>query len=117
MSWVIVAPVAAIPPGDHASAEVDGVFVAGDVHADPANAGRGGWTWYTAAAGLMYRVGLESILGLRRRYCRAVFLWRAWVGYRGLHPPAGDDLRRDGHQGHANAGFARGCHATFILCR
>ncbi len=41
--------------------------VAGDVHADPANAGRGGWTWYTASAGLMYRVGLESILGLRRR--------------------------------------------------
>ena len=28
MSWVIVAPVAAIPQGDHASAEVDGVFVA-----------------------------------------------------------------------------------------
>ena len=28
MSWVNVAPAAAIPPGDHASAEVDGVFVA-----------------------------------------------------------------------------------------
>ncbi len=41
--------------------------VAGDVHANPAHAGRGGWTWYTGAAGLMYRAGLESILGLRRR--------------------------------------------------
>jgi cyclic beta-1,2-glucan synthetase len=41
--------------------------VAGDVHADPAHAGRGGWTWYTGSAGLMYRAGLESILGLRRR--------------------------------------------------
>ena len=28
MSWVTVAPVAAIPPGEYASAEVDGVFVA-----------------------------------------------------------------------------------------
>ena len=41
--------------------------IAGDVHADPAHAGRAGWTWYTGSAGLMYRAGLESILGLRRR--------------------------------------------------
>jgi cyclic beta-1,2-glucan synthetase len=41
--------------------------VAGDVHADPAQAGRAGWTWYTGAAGIMYRAGLESVLGLRRR--------------------------------------------------
>ena len=41
--------------------------LAGDVHADAAHAGRGGWTWYTGSAGLMYRAGLESILGLRRR--------------------------------------------------
>ena len=41
--------------------------IAGDVYAHPAHAGRGGWTWYTGAAGWMYRAGLESILGLRRR--------------------------------------------------
>jgi cyclic beta-1,2-glucan synthetase len=41
--------------------------VAGDVCAHPAHAGRGGWTWYTGSAGWMYRAGLESILGLRRR--------------------------------------------------
>jgi cyclic beta-1,2-glucan synthetase len=41
--------------------------VAADVYAHPAHAGRGGWTWYTAAAGWIYRAGLESILGLRRR--------------------------------------------------
>ena len=41
--------------------------VAADVYAHPAHAGRGGWTWYTGSAGWMYRVGLESILGLRRR--------------------------------------------------
>ena len=28
--------------------------------------GRGGWTWYTGAAGWMYRAGIEGILGMRR---------------------------------------------------
>jgi cyclic beta-1,2-glucan synthetase len=41
--------------------------VAGDVYAHPAHAGRVGWTWYTGSAAWMYRVGLESILGIRRR--------------------------------------------------
>jgi len=29
--------------------------------------GRGGWTWYTGAAGWLYRAGLEWILGFRKR--------------------------------------------------
>jgi cyclic beta-1,2-glucan synthetase len=41
--------------------------VAGDVSAHPEHAGRAGWTWYTGSAGWLYRAGLESILGLRRR--------------------------------------------------
>jgi cyclic beta-1,2-glucan synthetase len=41
--------------------------LAGDVYTHPAHSGRGGWTWYTGSAGWMYRAGLESILGLRRR--------------------------------------------------
>ncbi|HEV8319670.1 MAG TPA: glucoamylase family protein [Vicinamibacterales bacterium] len=41
--------------------------VAGDVYARAPHAGRGGWSWYTGSAGWMYRAGLESILGLRRR--------------------------------------------------
>lgn len=41
--------------------------VAGDVYAHPAHPGRGGWTWYTGSAGWLYRAGLESILGIRRR--------------------------------------------------
>ena len=31
------------------------------------HAGRGGWSWYTGSAAWMYRAGLESMLGLRRR--------------------------------------------------
>jgi cyclic beta-1,2-glucan synthetase len=41
--------------------------MAGDVYARAPHAGRGGWSWYTGSAAWMYRAGLESILGLRRR--------------------------------------------------
>jgi cellobiose phosphorylase len=41
--------------------------VAADLYSQPPHVGRGGWTWYTGSAGWMYRVGVESILGLRRR--------------------------------------------------
>ena len=42
-------------------------MVAADVYSHPQHTGRGGWTWYTGSAGWMYRVGVESILGLKRR--------------------------------------------------
>ena len=41
--------------------------VAADVYSAPPHEGRGGWSWYTGAAGWMYQCGLESILGLQRR--------------------------------------------------
>jgi cyclic beta-1,2-glucan synthetase len=41
--------------------------VAADVYSQAPHTGRGGWTWYTGSASWMYRVGLESILGLSRR--------------------------------------------------
>ena len=41
--------------------------MAGDVYARAPHAGRGGWSWYTGSAAWMYRAGLESMLGLRRR--------------------------------------------------
>jgi cyclic beta-1,2-glucan synthetase len=52
---------------DVAHYQAEPYVLAGDVHAHPAHAGRAGWTWYTGSAGWMYRAGLESILGLRRR--------------------------------------------------
>jgi cellobiose phosphorylase len=39
--------------------------VAADVYALAPHTGRGGWTWYTGAAGWMYRLIVESLLGLR----------------------------------------------------
>ena len=40
--------------------------LAGDVYALAPHTGRGGWTWYTGAAGWMLQFILESLLGLRR---------------------------------------------------
>ncbi|MBZ5559424.1 MAG: DUF3131 domain-containing protein [Acidobacteriia bacterium] len=54
-------------PADVARYKTEPYVVAGDVYARPPHAGRGGWSWYTGSAGWMYRAGLESILGLRRR--------------------------------------------------
>jgi cyclic beta-1,2-glucan synthetase len=53
--------------GDAERYKVEPYVIAGDVLAHPDHVGRGGWTWYTGSAGWMYRIGIEEILGLRRR--------------------------------------------------
>ncbi len=40
--------------------------VAADVYAVAPHTGRGGWTWYTGSAGWLYRLIVESLLGLKR---------------------------------------------------
>lgn len=40
--------------------------VAADVYAVAPHTGRGGWSWYTGSAGWMYRLIVESLMGLRR---------------------------------------------------
>ncbi len=54
-------------PADVARYKTEPYVMAGDVYARSPHAGRGGWSWYTGSAGWMYRAGIESILGLRRR--------------------------------------------------
>jgi len=46
--------------------KVEPYVVAADVYAVAPNTGRGGWSWYTGSAGWMYRLLVESLLGLRR---------------------------------------------------
>ena len=46
---------------------VEPYAVAADVYSENPHAGRGGWTWYTGAAGWLYRAGLEWILGFQKR--------------------------------------------------
>ena len=44
---------------------VEPYVVAADVYARSPHTGRGGWTWYTGSAGWLYRLIVESLLGLR----------------------------------------------------
>jgi cyclic beta-1,2-glucan synthetase len=44
--------------------QIEPYVVAADVYGEPPHVGRGGWSWYTGSAGWMYRVAIESILGL-----------------------------------------------------
>lgn len=46
--------------------KVEPYVAAADVYAVHPNTGRGGWSWYTGAAGWMYRVGIEHILGIKK---------------------------------------------------
>jgi len=45
--------------------KVEPYVVAADVYAVAPHTGRGGWTWYTGSAGWLYRLILESLLGLK----------------------------------------------------
>ncbi len=46
--------------------KVEPYVIAADVYANESHAGRGGWTWYTGSAGWMYRLIVESFLGLKQ---------------------------------------------------
>jgi cellobiose phosphorylase len=50
---------------DIATYRVEPYVVAADVYGVDPHTGRGGWTWYTGSAGWMYRLLVESLLGLR----------------------------------------------------
>jgi cyclic beta-1,2-glucan synthetase len=54
-------------PEEVATYQVEPYVVAADVYTAEGHLGRGGWTWYTGSASWMYRVGLEGILGFRKR--------------------------------------------------
>jgi cellobiose phosphorylase len=81
-----------INPVNHAtSAEeaagysVEPYVVAADVYAVPPQTGRGGWTWYTGSAAWMYRLIVESLLGLRLEVDKLRFapcLPAEWEGFK-----------------------------------
>ena len=51
-------------PAQIATYKVEPYVVAADVYAVAPHMGRGGWTWYTGSAGWMYRLLIETLLGL-----------------------------------------------------
>jgi len=51
-------------PTQIATYKVEPYALAADVYAVAPHQGRGGWTWYTGSAGWMYRLLIETLLGL-----------------------------------------------------
>lgn len=71
-------------PAALAHYRVEPYVLAGDVYGVPPHTGRGGWTWYSGAAGWLYRTGVEALLGLKRHGDElevAPCLPRDWPGY------------------------------------
>jgi len=52
-------------PAEIARYKVEPYVMCADIYAAPPHTGRGGWTWYTGAAGWMYRLIVETLLGLQ----------------------------------------------------
>ena len=68
-----------------AAYKVEPYVVAADVYAVPPHTGRGGWTWYTGSAAWMYRLIVESLLGLRLEVDKLRFvpcLPADWKGFK-----------------------------------
>jgi cellobiose phosphorylase len=64
--------------------KVEPYVVSADVYAVAPHTGRGGWSWYTGSAGWMYRLIVESLLGLRLEAGRLRFvpvLPEDWHGF------------------------------------
>ncbi len=64
--------------------KVEPYVIAADIYAVPPHVRRGGWTWYTGAAGWFYRAGLEWLLGLNIRGDKIYFnpcIPRDWRSY------------------------------------
>jgi len=87
MRWFgLLNPIARVTsPAAVAHYRVEPYVLAGDVYGAPPHTGRGGWTWYSGAAGWLYRAGVEALLGLTRHGDAlelAPCLPRDWPGYR-----------------------------------
>lgn len=63
--WEMLTPIAhALTPEAVERYKVEPYVVAADIYGAEPHVGRGGWTWYTGSSGWMYRVAIESLLGL-----------------------------------------------------
>ena len=81
-----------INPANHATSKdaiatykVEPYVMAADVYAVAPHTGRGGWTWYTGSAGWMYRLIVESLIGLSLEVDRlhiAPCLPAHWPGFK-----------------------------------
>jgi len=87
-AWELFGLINPVRHGDRPDAiaryQVEPYVLAADVYTNPQHEGRGGWTWYTGSAGWMYRLILESLLGVRRQADRLFIeplLPAGWDGF------------------------------------
>jgi cyclic beta-1,2-glucan synthetase len=70
--------------------------IAADIASVEPHIGRGGWSWYTGSAAWTWRLGVEAILGLRRRGDQLQIeprLPRHWPGFQATVRTAGGSLK------------------------
>jgi len=69
-AWQLLDMINPVRHGDSREAvaryKVEPYVMTADVYSVAPHTGRGGWSWYTGSAGWMYRLVVESLLGLRR---------------------------------------------------
>ncbi|OZA51139.1 MAG: cyclic beta 1-2 glucan synthetase [Hydrogenophilales bacterium 17-61-76] len=67
-AWELFAMINPVNHGSTAEAikryKVEPYVMCADIYGVTPHTGRGGWTWYTGAAGWMYRLSVETLLGL-----------------------------------------------------
>jgi cyclic beta-1,2-glucan synthetase len=64
---------------------VEPYVIAADIYSETPYVGRGGWTWYTGSASLMYRAGIDSILGFKltgNKLAIEPHIHPEWKGYK-----------------------------------
>jgi len=69
-AWELFCMLNPIRHGDSAEKistyKVEPYVVAADIYGISPHTGRGGWTWYTGSAGWMYRLVIETLIGVKR---------------------------------------------------
>lgn len=87
-AWELMRLINPVYHGDSAESvdtyKVEPYVMAADVYAVAPHIGRGGWTWYTGSSGWMYRLMVESLLGVTREGSRlhlAPKLPAEWPGF------------------------------------
>jgi cellobiose phosphorylase len=76
-AWELLAMINPVNHGKSPTAiqtyKIEPYVVAADVYAVAPHTGRGGWSWYTGSAGWLYRLMVESLLGLRLEVDKLLF--------------------------------------------
>ena len=68
--------------------KVEPYVIAADIYSSNSFPGRGGWTWYTGSAGWFYKVGIQDILGIKKKGNQLQIKPKipiAWDGYKAVY--------------------------------